>query len=105
MRRGVGLDGAKRQMALKEKLKEQGNEIEKTQFQEMTKQIAEFKSHLENFAIKHKKEINSNTVFRNQFLKMCKEIGVDPLSCKNAHFLMKNYNSKQGILGGCSGSG
>lgn len=30
--------------------------------------------------MKHKKEINSNPVFRNQFLKMCKEIGVDPLS-------------------------
>ena len=35
---------------------------------------------MEQFAVKHKKEINSNPVFRNQFLKMCKEIGVDPLS-------------------------
>jgi ESCRT-II complex subunit VPS22 len=49
----------------------------------MTKQIAEFKGHLETFAIKHKKEISSNAVFRNQFLKMCKELGVDPLSCKS----------------------
>lgn len=59
-----------------------GSEIEKKQLEEMNRQIAEFKGHLENFAIKHKKDINSNPVFRNQFLKMCKEIGVDPLSCK-----------------------
>lgn len=31
----------------------------------MNKQLAEFKMHLENFAIKHKKDINSNPVFRN----------------------------------------
>ena len=61
-------------------MKDVGSEIEKTQLTEMTKQIAEFKSHLETFAVKHKKEINSNAVFRNQFLKMCKELGVDPLS-------------------------
>ena len=42
--------------------------------------LEEFKKHLEEFAFKHKKEINDNPVFRNEFLKMCKEIGVDPLS-------------------------
>ena len=35
--------------------------------------------------MKYKKEINQNPVFRNQFLKMCKEIGVDPLSCNLPH--------------------
>jgi len=46
----------------------------------MKGQLEEFKRHLEEFADKHKKEINDNPVFRNEFLKMCKEIGVDPLS-------------------------
>ena len=46
----------------------------------MTGQLAEFKESLEEFAVKHKKEINQNPVFRNQFLKMCQQIGVDPLS-------------------------
>ena len=46
----------------------------------MTSQLSEFKTSLEEFAIKHKAEINRNPVFRNQFLKMCKQIGVDPLS-------------------------
>lgn len=64
----------------------------------MNKQIAEFKNHLEEFAIKHKKDISSNPVFRNQFLKMCKEIGVDPLSCKN---LFTYIYSKERILGRC----
>jgi len=32
--------------------------------------------------MEHKKEINQNPVFRNQFLSMCKEIGVDPLASK-----------------------
>ena len=46
----------------------------------MTGQLAEFKDQLEKFAIKHKKDINENPVFRDQFLKMCKSVGVDPLS-------------------------
>jgi ESCRT-II complex subunit VPS22 len=46
----------------------------------MKNQLDEFKVHLENFAVSHKKEISSNPVFRGKFLKMCKSIGVDPLS-------------------------
>ena len=47
---------------------------------EMQKQLEEFRDHLEEFALKHKKEINDNPVFRKEFLRMCREIGVDPLS-------------------------
>ena len=46
----------------------------------MTLQLQEFKDQLEKFATLHKKDISKNPVFRNEFLKMCKEIGVDPLS-------------------------
>ncbi|CDW85543.1 vacuolar-sorting protein snf8 [Stylonychia lemnae] len=98
MRRGVGIAGVKQNLAVQQKLKEVGQEIEKTQLEEMNKQLSEFKNHLENFALKHRKEINQNPVFRNQFLKMCKEIGVDPLSLnicialrkKNGGFLEEN---------------
>ena len=41
----------------------------------------EFRQNLEEFAFKHKKEINDNPVFRKEFMRMCREIGVDPLSC------------------------
>lgn len=57
-----------------------GSQIEQQQLQEMTKQLMEFRANLEDFAVKHKKEISKNPVFRGQFLKMCKQIGVDPLS-------------------------
>lgn len=46
----------------------------------MKGQLLDFKNNLEDFAIKHKKEINENPLFRRQFLKMCQECGVDPLS-------------------------
>lgn len=82
MRRGPGIAGLKQNQALQQKQKELGAEIEKAQFNEMNKQMMDFKQHLETFAVKYKKEITLNPVFRNQFLKMCKEIGVDPLSCK-----------------------
>jgi ESCRT-II complex subunit VPS22 len=44
--------------------------------------MEDFRKNLEEFALKHKKEINDNPVFRKEFLTMCREIGVDPLSCK-----------------------
>lgn len=81
MRRGVGIAGVMQNKVVQQKQKELGSEIERAQLEEMGKQLAEFKSHLETFAVNHKKDINQNPVFRNQFLKMCKEIGVDPLSC------------------------
>ena len=77
-RRGIGAIKAKQ--AREAKAKELGAKIESEQLGEMTKQLAEFKESLEAFAVKHKKEISSNPVFRNQFLKMCQQIGVDPLS-------------------------
>ena len=48
----------------------------------MKNQLEDYKKNLEEFALKHKKEINDNPVFRKEFLKMCQNIGVDPLSCK-----------------------
>ena len=63
----------------------------------MNKQMIDFKSHLETFAVKYKKEITLNPVFRNQFLKMCKEIGVDPLSCNHFTILLKCHVAKKGF--------
>uniref|UniRef100_A0A3B4Z096 Vacuolar-sorting protein SNF8 n=1 Tax=Stegastes partitus TaxID=144197 RepID=A0A3B4Z096_9TELE len=46
----------------------------------MSKQLETFKSHLEEFASKHKQEIRKNPQFRVQFQEMCATIGVDPLA-------------------------
>lgn len=48
----------------------------------MSKQLETFKTHLEEFASKHKQEIRKNSQFRVQFQEMCATIGVDPLACK-----------------------
>ena len=82
MRRKAGLAGVKAKQAKAEKAKEFGNALQENQLADMKNQLEEFKVHLEEFAFKHKKEINDNPVFRKQFLSMCREIGVDPLSCK-----------------------
>ena len=75
-----GIAGIKAKQARQQAAKQLGAKIETEQLSEMTSQLAEFKESLEEFAVKHKKEINQNPVFRNQFLKMCQQIGVDPLS-------------------------
>lgn len=48
----------------------------------MKERLEFFRSNLEEFARKHKKEINKDPVFRHQFSKMCQEVGVDPLASR-----------------------
>jgi ESCRT-II complex subunit VPS22 len=90
MRRGVGIKGHKQAKAKQEQAKKVGNEMQAQLLTEMQGQLEEFRKHLEEFAVKHKKEINDNPVFRKEFLKMCKEIGVDPLSCKFRFIFIQN---------------
>lgn len=45
----------------------------------MKQQLEVFRTNLEEFAVKHRKEISKNPVFRNHFQQMCSKIGVDPL--------------------------
>jgi ESCRT-II complex subunit VPS22 len=82
MRRGVGVKGHMAAKAKQDAAKKVGNEMQAQLLEDMKVQLDDFKKNLEEFAVKHKKEINDNPVFRNEFLRMCKEIGVDPLSCK-----------------------
>uniref|UniRef100_A0AAQ5YD24 BAR domain-containing protein n=1 Tax=Amphiprion ocellaris TaxID=80972 RepID=A0AAQ5YD24_AMPOC len=68
--RGVGT-GAKRAEA---KYKERGSVLAEDQIVQMLKQLETFKSHLEEFASKHKQEIRKNPQFRVQFQEMCATI-------------------------------
>ena len=45
--------------------------------------MAKFKEKLEQFALKHKKDINKNPQLRQEFNQMCAKIGVDPLASKS----------------------
>jgi len=46
-RRGVGIAGIKQRQQMQQQVKAMGGEIEKQQLEEMTKQLAEFKTSLE----------------------------------------------------------
>lgn len=56
----------------------------------MKEQLKVFHANLEEFAKKHKKDINKNPEFRKHFQDMCTRVGVDPLACKNHGFLRLN---------------
>lgn len=80
MHRRVGLGAIQKQKLEQEKYKYKGNEIQERLFERMTQQLDLFRSHLEEFAVKHKNDIRKNPTFRNQFTDMCASIGVDPLA-------------------------
>lgn len=46
----------------------------------MARKLEEFRTHLEEFALKHRNDIKKNPQFRAQFHKMCAAVGVDPLA-------------------------
>uniref|UniRef100_A0A4W3JHK4 Vacuolar-sorting protein SNF8 n=1 Tax=Callorhinchus milii TaxID=7868 RepID=A0A4W3JHK4_CALMI len=65
---------------LQARYKERGTELAEDQLIQMSKQLEMFKTHLEEFARKHKQEIRKSSQFRVQFQDMCATIGVDPLA-------------------------
>mmetsp|Transcript_6086 Transcript_6086/g.9792 ORF Transcript_6086/g.9792 Transcript_6086/m.9792 type:complete len:187 (+) Transcript_6086:10-570(+) len=93
MRKGLG--GIRQQQKLREEMRQTGKKMEEQKLQDMQKKLEDFRDNLEKFAVDHKKEINDNPVFRNDFLKLCREIGVDPLSSNSkGSFLNKLQNEK-----------
>lgn len=60
----------------------QGQALSAERARQMKLQVSAFKSKLEQFAVKHKKEIQSDPAFRAKFHAMCATIGVDPLTSK-----------------------
>lgn len=48
----------------------------------MKERLEFFRANLEEFARKHKKDINKDPVFRHHFSQMCLKIGVDPLASR-----------------------
>lgn len=80
-RRGAGGVGAihKQQLA-QSRFKDKGSEIADDQLQHMSKQMETFRTNLQEFAGKYKKNIRKNPQFRQQFQEMCAAVGVDPLA-------------------------
>ncbi|ODQ79647.1 hypothetical protein BABINDRAFT_171790 [Babjeviella inositovora NRRL Y-12698] len=66
-----------------EQYKTLGNAILERQSAELQAQLAVFQSALTNFARDHGEQIKNNAQFKQQFIKLCQSIGVDPLSLSN----------------------
>ena len=79
-RRGVGVSRVRRKAKAREAFADKGEELTAAQTQHVSAQLATFKKHLEDFARKHKKDINRDPEFRRQFQTMCAKIGVYPLA-------------------------
>ncbi|EFC37873.1 predicted protein [Naegleria gruberi] len=80
MRRGVGIGALQADKLRQQKFKEKGEDVNNMQVSQMKERLDIFRQSLEEFAIKHKKDINKNAEFRHQFQQMCSKIGVDPLA-------------------------
>ncbi|CAG8650868.1 8865_t:CDS:10 [Acaulospora morrowiae] len=78
-RRAVGVSTIKKKQASKNKFKEAGDTLAETQIQELTIQLQILKTNLEEFARKHRKDIEKEPRFRTHFSRMCANAGVDPL--------------------------
>lgn len=82
MRRGVGIKGLQERQAKAENFRSKGVELESLQMQMLQERLAFFKQNLEEFASKHRKDINKDPEFRQQFTVLCQKIGVDPLASR-----------------------
>ena len=80
MPRGIGIAGLQRSSQTKARFQEKGAELAADELQHMVKQMNIFKQNLEEFAVKHKKDLKKNPEFRAFFQQMCAQVGVDPLA-------------------------
>ncbi|KAI2803775.1 hypothetical protein RDWZM_001881 [Blomia tropicalis] len=78
-RRGLGVGAIHRQQQTEAKYKEKSAEIAKEQLTKLSQQMEVFREKLQEFAIKHKKDIRKDPNFRRAFQTMCANVGVDPL--------------------------
>jgi ESCRT-II complex subunit VPS22 len=80
MRRRPGLAGIDQARSLQTQYKALGEQNQREQRAHLEQKLGEFRSALEEFALKHRAEISKNPVFRAQFHEMCANVGVDPLA-------------------------
>jgi len=80
MRRGVGIQAVQKHTLQQKQLQTIGEKINQDSVKKIKDQLVVFKENLEQFAIKHKKDIQKNPEFRKHFNDMCLMIGVDPLA-------------------------
>jgi len=80
MRRRVGVGAIQGKKAAQDRFKDKGTAIQENLVGELAKQLDQFKTKLESFAVKHQNAIKKDPDFREHFQEMCASIGVDPLA-------------------------
>lgn len=80
--RKLGLGGVQGELRHRQELARRGQQISAEKARQMKLQLESFKQKLEEFAIRHKKEIQRDPAFRAKFHAMCASIGVDPLTSR-----------------------
>lgn len=61
-----------------------GNDLMRSQYDQLSAQLETFQQALSAFARIHAKDIRANPAFRAQFSQMCAAIGIDPLSAQRS---------------------
>lgn len=80
-RRQVGVAGLQRNQTARQQFREVGSALQTQQLDQLRSQMDTFRTNLEAFALKYKKDIKRDPQFRMHFQKMCNQLGVDPLAC------------------------
>lgn len=80
MKRHVGVSAIKKKQEQKEAFTSLGKASKEEKLIFVKDTLQSFHSALAEFASKHKNKINADPEFRQQFHKMCQNIGVDPLA-------------------------
>lgn len=87
-RRGIGVGAIHQQQQAAAKYKEKSAMLAKEQLEKLSQQMEIFRTKLQEFATKHKKDIKKDPNFRRAFQRMCANAGVDPLQ-SSANFWSK----------------
>ncbi|KAI8920260.1 EAP30/Vps36 family-domain-containing protein [Powellomyces hirtus] len=79
-RRRAGISGLQQQARTNADFQRAGEALSHSQLEQLKTQLAVFKTNLEGFASKYRKDIKRDATFRMHFQRMCTNIGVDPLA-------------------------
>jgi len=71
MRRSVGVARSTANQRAASAFQAKGDELQESAVEHAKRSVEQFRTHLEAFAVKHKKQINNDHEFRNAFATMC----------------------------------
>ncbi|KAG2195327.1 hypothetical protein INT46_003784 [Mucor plumbeus] len=79
-RRPVGVASVTYRKRTEKEYQQIGDSIAAKELEQLQSQMDVFKTNLQEFAQKHRKDIRKDATFRAHFQRMCTNIGVDPLA-------------------------